>query len=46
MPELDIALNAGMRRGEQYGLEWPNVNVENRVLTIPRSKWVRRGTLL
>ena len=38
MPELDIALNAGMRRGEQYGLEWPNVNVENCVLTIPRSK--------
>jgi integrase len=27
-----------MRRGEQYGLEWPNVNLENRVLTIPRSK--------
>jgi len=28
----------GLRRGEQYGLEWPNVNVENCVLTIPRSK--------
>jgi integrase len=38
IPELDIALNTGMRRGEQYGLEWPNVNLENRVLTIPRSK--------
>jgi integrase len=38
MPELDIALNTGMRRGEQYGLVWANVNLENRVLTIPQSK--------
>jgi integrase len=38
MPELDIALNTGMRRSEQYGLEWMNVDLENRVLTIPRAK--------
>jgi integrase len=38
MPELDIALNTGMRRGEQYGLQWEHVNLEQLVLTIPRSK--------
>jgi site-specific recombinase XerD len=38
MPELDVALNTGMRRGEQYGLQWEHVNLEQQVLTIPRSK--------
>jgi integrase len=38
MPELEVALNTGMRRGEQYGLQWEHVNLERRVLTIPRSK--------
>ena len=36
--EFDIALNTGLRRSEQYGLERENVNLEQRVLTIPRSK--------
>jgi site-specific recombinase XerD len=38
VPELDIAVNTGMRRSEQYGVEWPNINFEQRVLTIPRAK--------
>ncbi len=38
MPELDVALNTGMRRSEQYGLQWEHVNLEQLVLTIPRSK--------
>ncbi len=38
LPELEIALNTGMRRSEQYGTEWPNVNFERKVLTVPRSK--------
>jgi integrase len=38
LPEFDIALHTGMRRGEQYGCEWSWVDLERRVLTIPRSK--------
>lgn len=38
LPEFDLALNTGMRRGEQYNLEWPNVDFERGMLTIPRSK--------
>jgi len=38
LPELDIALHTGMRRREQYNCEWRWVNIEQRVLTIPRSK--------
>lgn len=38
MPELDLALNTGLRLGEMYGLQWENVNLSRRVLTIPRSK--------
>jgi site-specific recombinase XerD len=38
MPELDLALNTGMRLGELYGLYWENVNLPRRVLTIPRAK--------
>jgi len=38
MPELDLALNTGLRLGELYGLEWENVNLARRVLTIPRPK--------
>jgi site-specific recombinase XerD len=38
MPELDLALNCGLRRGEMYGLTWENVNAPRQVLTIPRSK--------
>jgi integrase len=38
MPELDLALNTGLRLSEMYGLTWDNVNFAQRVLTIPRSK--------
>jgi site-specific recombinase XerD len=38
MPELDLALNTGLRLGEMYELLWENVNLPRRVLTIPRAK--------
>jgi site-specific recombinase XerD len=38
LPELDLALHTGLRRSEQYGLTWENVNLARRVLTVPRSK--------
>jgi site-specific recombinase XerD len=38
MPEFEIALNTGMRRSEQYGLTWDAINLERRILTIPRAK--------
>lgn len=36
--ELDVALNTGLRRSEQYGLTWDCVDFERRQLTVPRSK--------
>ena len=36
--ELDLALNTGLRRSEQYGLTWDCVDFERRQLTVPRSK--------
>jgi site-specific recombinase XerD len=36
--ELDIAINTGMRQGEQYSLVRDNVDLELRILTVPRSK--------
>lgn len=38
MPELDLALNTGMRQGEQYGLTWDRVDFDQRLITIPLSK--------
>jgi integrase len=38
LPELDIALHTGMRRSEQYSCDWSWVDLERRVLTVPRSK--------
>jgi integrase len=38
MPEFEIALHTGMRRGEQYGLRWEDVNLSNRTATIHLSK--------
>lgn len=38
LPELDIALHTGMRRGEQYACQWPWIDFDLRVLTVPRSK--------
>lgn len=38
LPELDLALNTGLRLSEQYGARWEHVDFERRVLTVPRSK--------
>jgi len=38
MPELDLALNTGLRLGELFGLVWENVNRARRVLPVPRTK--------
>jgi site-specific recombinase XerD len=38
MPEFDLALHTGLRRGEMYGLTWGNVNFAARILTVPLSK--------
>jgi integrase len=37
-PELDLALQTGMRKGEQYSLRWADVDLIHRVLTIPKAK--------
>jgi integrase len=36
--EFDLALHTGMRRGEQYGLRWQDVDFKRNIITIPRSK--------
>ena len=36
--ELDLALNTGLRRSEQYRLTWECVNLDRRLLTIPCTK--------
>jgi integrase len=38
LPELDFALNSGLRLTEQYSLTWDCVNLDQRLLTIPLSK--------
>ncbi len=38
LPELELALNTGLRLGEQYGLAWEYLDLERRTLTIPFSK--------
>jgi integrase len=36
--EFDLALNTGMRRGEQYRLRWEDINFRSGIITIQRSK--------
>src|SRR5277367_4650245 len=38
LPELDLALNTGIRKGSQYGLTWYMVDWTSRELHIPRTK--------
>jgi integrase len=38
IPELDLALNTGIRRGEQYAMTWDNVDFERRQLHILHTK--------
>jgi integrase len=37
-PELDLALQTGMRKGEQYSLRWTNVDLIHGMLAIPKAK--------
>jgi len=37
-PAIAFAINTGLRQGEQFRLRWSDVDLVNRVLTIPRSK--------
>jgi integrase len=36
--ELDIALGTGMRKGEQYGLRWSDIDLPRRVITLRDTK--------
>jgi len=36
--ELDISLGAGLRRGEQYNLPWPEVDLEERKIEVKDTK--------
>jgi site-specific recombinase XerD len=36
--ELDIALGAGLRRGEQYNLPWPEVDFEEKKIDVKNTK--------
>ena len=36
--KVEVALNTGIRREEQFSLQWANLNFQTGVLTIPRSK--------
>jgi integrase len=44
-PELDLALNTGMRWSEQYNLRWEDVNFKTRLITIPLAKSGKRETI-
>jgi len=36
--ELDAALGTGMRKGEQYGLKWTDIDFDQRVITLRDTK--------
>jgi site-specific recombinase XerD len=38
MEELDIALNTGMRKGEQYSVEWPEVSFKRKRIQLEETK--------
>ncbi len=38
VPELDLAINTGIRKGSEYGLTWDMVDWDRRMLDIPRTK--------
>jgi integrase len=38
LPEMDLAINTGIRKGSQYGLTWDMVDWKSRELHIPRTK--------
>ena len=38
LPELDLAINTGLRKGSKYSLTWDMVDFKGRMLNIPRTK--------
>jgi len=38
IPEFEIALHTGMRPSEQYGLEWPRVDLKHNFVSLPKTK--------
>lgn len=38
LPQLDLSLHTGMRAAEQFELEWTQVDVERRILTLNKTK--------
>jgi len=38
LPEFDLAINTGLRKGSQYELAWDMVDWKGRMLNIPRTK--------
>jgi integrase len=38
MPEFEIALHTGMRPSEQYGLDWPRVDLARSFVSLPKTK--------
>jgi integrase len=38
LPTLDVALNIGMRASEQFSLKWSQVDLERKILTLPKTK--------
>jgi integrase len=38
IPEFDLAINTGLRKGSQYGLTWDMVDWKSRMLNISRTK--------
>jgi integrase len=38
LPELELAINTGLRKSSQYGLTWDMVDWTGRILSIPRTK--------
>jgi integrase len=38
LPERDLAVNTGLRKGSQSGLTWDMVDWKSRMLNIPRTK--------
>lgn len=38
LPEFEIALHCGLRASEQYRLQWPDISLERKTLTVSKTK--------